>query len=100
MLGSGGAQRRYLVAGAMAEPRLPPSPATVTTARRCARPIIRLLVDNQYRVQVQRARLELLGSEPTARVLLDHDGRTILLPKHEALRPGVGFLRVKNALVT
>ncbi|MDC0743229.1 HNH endonuclease [Polyangium mundeleinium] len=57
-----------------------------------------VLVTEQYRVEVQRDRLYHAESEATARMILDFDGREILLPKQEHLRPDPEFLRRKIVL--
>lgn len=57
------------------------------------------MVAEDYRVQVRRDLLTYLHSVPTASGLLDHDGKTIWLPKAQSLRPGHEFLRRKVELV-
>ncbi|WP_269749933.1 HNH endonuclease [Polyangium fumosum] len=57
-----------------------------------------LLVTEQHRVEVQRDRLYYAESEATARMLLEFDGREILLSKREHLRPDPEFLRRKLVL--
>lgn len=57
-----------------------------------------VLVDENYRVEIRRDRLEHIGSEATARTLLDFEGQTIWLPKDERLRPDPSFLRTKIKL--
>jgi putative restriction endonuclease len=58
-----------------------------------------LLVHESYRVEVRRDRLEHAESAPTAKMLLDYDGKTIWLPKDERSRPAPEFLRRKIELV-
>jgi putative restriction endonuclease len=58
-----------------------------------------LLVSESYRVEVRRDRLEHVESPPTATMLLNYDGKTIWLPRDEALRPSLEFLRRKLELV-
>lgn len=58
-----------------------------------------LLVDDNYKIQVRRERLEHLGVEATARTLLDFDDKKIWLPKNEELRPDPRFLLQKMSLV-
>jgi putative restriction endonuclease len=58
-----------------------------------------LLVIESYRVEVRRDRLDHADSAPTAKMLLAYEGKTIWLPKEEALRPAAEFLRRKIELV-
>jgi putative restriction endonuclease len=58
-----------------------------------------LLVHESYRIEVRRERLEHAESPPTAKMLLDYDGKTIWLPKDERSRPAPEFLRRKIELV-
>jgi putative restriction endonuclease len=52
-------------------------------------------VRETYRVEVRRDRLDHVDSAPTVKMLLDFDGKTIWLPKDEALRPAPGVLKKK-----
>lgn len=54
-----------------------------------------VLVGEDFRVKVQREKLEHLGTDATNRMLVDFDGKTIWLPKDEASRPAREFLRRK-----
>lgn len=58
-----------------------------------------VLVNDHYRVEIKRDRLDHADAEATARTLLDFDGKVILLPKEETLRPEREFLRKKLGLV-
>jgi putative restriction endonuclease len=58
-----------------------------------------VLVDEHFRVIVDRGRLAHVGDEATARSLLDFDTKEILLPKDENRRPEKHFLRKKMGLV-
>jgi len=55
-------------------------------------------ITEQYRVVVQRERLRHLHSPATARVLLDFDQRTIVLPKDRGSWPAPEFLRRRVAM--
>jgi len=54
-----------------------------------------LLVGEDYRVKVQRERLDHVDTDATKRMIVDFDGKTIWLPKDEASRPAPEFLRRK-----
>jgi putative restriction endonuclease len=58
-----------------------------------------VVVNDTYRVEIRRDRLDHAGAEATARMLLDFDGKPIWLPKDEGLRPEPEFLRKKLGLV-
>lgn len=55
-----------------------------------------LVVDDQYRVDVRKDRLDHPDAPPTARMLLDYAGKTIWLPRDEAARPEREFLRKRT----
>lgn len=52
-----------------------------------------LRITGEYRVEVQRARLRSMHSAATARMLLDFDQRTIVLPRERGSWPAPEFLR-------
>lgn len=58
-----------------------------------------LLVNDQYRVEINRDRLDHAGGKATARTLVDFDGKPIWLPKDETKQPEREFLRKKLSLV-
>lgn len=58
-----------------------------------------LSITEQYRVVVQRERLRHLHSAATARMLLDFDQRTIVLPRDRGSWPAPEFLRRRVAMV-
>ena len=97
-------ERPLLDAAHIIADRLPDGVATVTNGMAMCPTHHRaydqsvILVGEDYRVQVQRDRLEHLGSAPTARMIIDYDGKTIWLPKDERLRPAPEFLKRKKDL--
>jgi putative restriction endonuclease len=92
-------ERPLLDAAHILPDRLPDGVATVTNGLAMCPTHHRaydqdlLLVGETYRVEVRRPRLEHLESEATVRTLLDFEGKTIWLPKDEALRPAREFLK-------
>jgi putative restriction endonuclease len=58
-----------------------------------------LLVTADYKINVQRDRLEDLKGEATKRVILDFDGRAIALLRDERYRPNPELLSLKMTLV-
>lgn len=57
-----------------------------------------LLVDDKYRIEVRRDRLDHPQSQPSATMLLDYHGKLIWLPKNKAFQPEPALLRKKNEL--
>lgn len=58
-----------------------------------------VLVNDNYKIEIKRDRLDHVGAEATARTLLNFDGKVIWLPKDETNRPEREFLRKKLNLV-
>jgi putative restriction endonuclease len=94
-------ERPLLDAAHIVADRLPEGIATVTNGLAMCPTHHRaydqnvLLVRETYRVEVRRDRLDHVDSAPTVKMLLDFDGKTIWLPKDDALRPAPEFLRKK-----
>lgn len=55
-------------------------------------------IADDYRVVVQRDRLEHVGSSATNTALVAFDGRRIALPREVRYRPGLEFLRPKRRI--
>lgn len=57
-----------------------------------------IVVTEEYRIEVQQARLRHVEEQATQRMILDYHGRPIRLPKDESMRPSPEFLKKKIEL--
>jgi putative restriction endonuclease len=97
-------ERPLLDAAHIVDDRLPEGVASVTNGMAMCPTHHRafdrnlLLITADYKIKVQRDRLEDLAATATKRVLLDFDGQAIALPRDQRYRPNPDLLAMKMTL--